>query len=102
MRASLPGPDFFDAERHPEITFHSTAVRLADDGRAEVDARGMAVARNVVRPYRQKVRAERAAETRQRIIESAVALHLERGPALTQLYDHFNRTEPAGSAVRLR
>jgi AcrR family transcriptional regulator len=45
----------------------------------------MAVARNGTRPYRQKVRAERAAETRQRIIESAVALHLERGPAQTSI-----------------
>jgi AcrR family transcriptional regulator len=45
----------------------------------------MPVARNAVRPYRQKVRAERAAETRQRIIESAVALHLERGPAQTSI-----------------
>ena len=33
MRASVLGPEFFDAERHPEITFRSTAVRLADDGR---------------------------------------------------------------------
>jgi AcrR family transcriptional regulator len=45
----------------------------------------MAVARNERRPYRQKVRAERQAETRQRIIESAVALHLERGPAQTSI-----------------
>jgi polyisoprenoid-binding protein YceI len=37
MRASVLGPNFFDAERHPEITFRSTAVRFADDGRAEVD-----------------------------------------------------------------
>jgi polyisoprenoid-binding protein YceI len=37
MRASLLGPAFFDAERHPEITFRSTAVRLGDDGRADVD-----------------------------------------------------------------
>jgi polyisoprenoid-binding protein YceI len=37
MRTSVLGPDFFDAEKHPEITFRSTAVRLADDGRAEVD-----------------------------------------------------------------
>jgi polyisoprenoid-binding protein YceI len=37
MRASVLGPDFFDAERHPEITFRSTAIRLADEGRAEVD-----------------------------------------------------------------
>src|SRR4051812_46461368 len=32
MRASVLGPEFFDAERHPEITFRSTAVRLADGG----------------------------------------------------------------------
>ena len=38
-----------------------------------------------MRPYRQKVRAERVAETRQRIIEAAVALHLERGPAQTSI-----------------
>ena len=37
MRASVLGPEFFDAERHPEIIFRSTAVRLADDGGAEVD-----------------------------------------------------------------
>jgi AcrR family transcriptional regulator len=45
----------------------------------------MVVARNETRPYRQKVRAERQAETRQRIIESAVSLHLERGPARTSI-----------------
>src|SRR5919199_4265148 len=45
----------------------------------------MAVARNEPRPYRQKVRADRQADTRQRIIESAVALHLERGPAQTSI-----------------
>jgi AcrR family transcriptional regulator len=45
----------------------------------------MAVARNETRPYRQKVRAERQAETRQRIVESAVSLHLERGPAQTSI-----------------
>ena len=48
MRASVLGPDFFDAERHPEITFRSTAVRLADDGRAEVD--GELTIRGVTRP----------------------------------------------------
>src|SRR4051812_3739903 len=37
LRASVLGPAFFDAERHPEITFRSTAVRLGHDGRAEVD-----------------------------------------------------------------
>jgi polyisoprenoid-binding protein YceI len=48
MRASVLGPDFFDAERHPEITFRSTQVRLADDGRAEVD--GELTIRAVTRP----------------------------------------------------
>src|SRR6201996_6415511 len=28
MRKSVLGPDFFDAERHPEISFRSTAIRL--------------------------------------------------------------------------
>lgn len=37
MRASVLGPEFFDAEHHPEIAFRSTAVCLADDGRAEID-----------------------------------------------------------------
>jgi AcrR family transcriptional regulator len=45
----------------------------------------MAVASNETRPYRQKLRAEQQAETRQRIIEAAVALHLERGPAQTSI-----------------
>src|SRR5215210_3245022 len=45
----------------------------------------MTVAPNESRPYHQKVRAERQAETRQRIIEAAVALHLERGPAQTSI-----------------
>ena len=45
----------------------------------------MAVARKEGWPYRQKVRAERQAQTRRRIVESAVALHLERGPAQTSI-----------------
>ncbi|ADB53563.1 YceI family protein [Conexibacter woesei DSM 14684] len=48
MRASVLGPDFFDAERHPEIAFHSAAIRLDDDGRAEVD--GELTMRGVTRP----------------------------------------------------
>jgi polyisoprenoid-binding protein YceI len=48
MRASVLGPEFFDAERHPEIAFRSTALRLADDGRAEVD--GELTIRGVTRP----------------------------------------------------
>jgi polyisoprenoid-binding protein YceI len=37
MRASVLGPEFFNAEQHPKITFRSTELRLTDDGRAEVD-----------------------------------------------------------------
>ena len=48
MRASVLGPQFFDAERHPEITFRSTEVRLDGDGRAEVD--GELTIRGVTRP----------------------------------------------------
>jgi polyisoprenoid-binding protein YceI len=48
MRASVLGPEFFDAERHPEITFRSTAVRLGEDGRADVD--GELTIRGVTRP----------------------------------------------------
>ena len=48
MRASVLGPEFFDAERHPEIAFRSTAVRLADDLQAEVD--GALTIRGVTRP----------------------------------------------------
>jgi polyisoprenoid-binding protein YceI len=48
FRAHVLGPDFFDAERHPEITFRSTAVRIADDGRADVD--GELTIRGVTRP----------------------------------------------------
>ena len=48
MRASVLGPEFFDAERHPEITFRSTEVHLDDDGLAEVD--GELTIRGVTRP----------------------------------------------------
>jgi polyisoprenoid-binding protein YceI len=48
MRASVLGPEFFDAERHPEITFRSTELRLADDGHAELD--GELTIRGVTRP----------------------------------------------------
>jgi polyisoprenoid-binding protein YceI len=48
MRASVLGPEFFDAERHPEITFRSTAIRLANDGRAEID--GELTIRGITRP----------------------------------------------------
>ena len=48
MRASVLGSEFFDAEHHPEIGFRSTAIRLADDGGAEVD--GELTIRGVTRP----------------------------------------------------
>ncbi|WP_051221704.1 YceI family protein [Conexibacter woesei] len=37
MRASVLGPQFFDAADHPELTFRSTAIRFAPDGTAEVE-----------------------------------------------------------------
>lgn len=45
----------------------------------------MSVTPNRARPYRQKGRADRYLETRQRIIEAAVELHLERGPVRTSI-----------------
>ncbi len=48
MRASVLGPEFFDAERHPEIAFRSTALRLAGDGRVDLD--GELTIRGVTRP----------------------------------------------------
>jgi|tagenome__1003787_1003787.scaffolds.fasta_scaffold20873041_2 AcrR family transcriptional regulator len=45
----------------------------------------MTVARNKPRSYRKKARAASEADTRQRIVEAAVALHLERGPAQTSI-----------------
>jgi polyisoprenoid-binding protein YceI len=32
------GPEFFDAERHPEIGFRSTEIRLGEDGELEPKA----------------------------------------------------------------
>jgi len=48
LRTHLLGPEFFDAENHPEIRFRSTAMRLGDDGRAEVD--GELTIRGITRP----------------------------------------------------
>jgi polyisoprenoid-binding protein YceI len=48
MRASVIGPEFFDLERNPEVTFRSTAIRLGDDGRVELD--GELTMRGITRP----------------------------------------------------
>jgi polyisoprenoid-binding protein YceI len=45
---SLLGPEFFDAERHPEITFRSTAISLDSDGLVALD--GELTMRGVTRP----------------------------------------------------
>src|SRR3954447_12913106 len=36
FRAHVLSPEFFDAERHPEVVFQSTDLDLADDGTATV------------------------------------------------------------------
>lgn len=45
----------------------------------------MSVTRNRSRTYRQTARAEQYADTRHRIVEAAVELHLERGPVRTSI-----------------
>jgi AcrR family transcriptional regulator len=45
----------------------------------------MTVTRNSARPYRQSARADRYLDTRKRIVEAAVDLHLERGPVRTSI-----------------
>jgi polyisoprenoid-binding protein YceI len=48
MRASVLGPEFFDAEHHPEITFRSTEIWLDGDGLAALE--GELTIRGVTRP----------------------------------------------------
>jgi polyisoprenoid-binding protein YceI len=48
LRAHLLGPDFFDVERHPEITFRSTSIDLTDD--QGVRLQGELTMRGVTRP----------------------------------------------------
>jgi polyisoprenoid-binding protein YceI len=37
FRAHVLGPEFFDAENHPEVAFRSSRVELAEDGSARVE-----------------------------------------------------------------
>jgi polyisoprenoid-binding protein YceI len=37
FRAHVLGPEFFDAEEHPEVTFKSTGIELSEDGTARID-----------------------------------------------------------------
>jgi len=37
FRAHVLGPDFFDADNHPDVSFRSTRVELAEDGSARVE-----------------------------------------------------------------
>jgi polyisoprenoid-binding protein YceI len=48
LRAHLLGLDFFDAERHPEITFRSRSLHLSDDQGAKLE--GELTMRGVSRP----------------------------------------------------
>jgi polyisoprenoid-binding protein YceI len=37
LSAHLQSPDFFDAERHPELRFEARGIRLGGDGKVSVD-----------------------------------------------------------------
>ena len=49
LAAHLQGPDFFDAERHPELTFTATGIEATGPG---VDADGEITIKGVTRPVR--------------------------------------------------
>jgi polyisoprenoid-binding protein YceI len=64
MRASLLGAEFFDTERHPEVSFRSTEVLLARDGRVELE--GELTMRGTTRPVTASGRVRRSPADRLR------------------------------------
>jgi polyisoprenoid-binding protein YceI len=50
LSAHLQSPDFFDAERHPQLRFAAHDIRLDGDGKVSVD--GELTIRGVTRPVR--------------------------------------------------
>jgi polyisoprenoid-binding protein YceI len=48
LTGHLQSPDFFDAQRYPEIRFEATELRKLDDGR--IEARGELTLRGVTQP----------------------------------------------------
>ncbi|MBS1677533.1 MAG: YceI family protein [Actinobacteria bacterium] len=48
LRAHLLGADFFDAERHPEVNFRSSDLRLGDGGALDLD--GELTIKGITRP----------------------------------------------------
>jgi polyisoprenoid-binding protein YceI len=54
LAGHLQSPDFFDAERHPEITFRADSLALAEDGR--VAGSGELTIKGVTRPVELKGR----------------------------------------------
>jgi len=48
LRAHLLAPDFFEAERHPEVSFRSTDLRLDDGGCLDLD--GELTIKGITRP----------------------------------------------------
>jgi polyisoprenoid-binding protein YceI len=50
LAAHLQSPDFFDAERHPELRFAAEDIRLDGDGKVSVD--GELTIKGVTRPVR--------------------------------------------------
>ena len=50
LSGHLQSPDFFDAERHPEITFHASGLAVGDDG--SVTGSGELTIKGVTKPVK--------------------------------------------------